>query len=92
MRKGNTIFINYQVDENIKALSIAPLLIMPLIENAFKYVSAFTDQAYNINKHFQYANRTFEMQMENTMDTPVRLSSLKSGGGLDMIILNGGCS
>ena len=64
---------NYVIDLNIanevKNFYIAPLLIMPLIENAFKYVSHYTDRNNEINISLDLNDGIFQCQIKNSLDT-----------------------
>jgi len=44
LRKENNSDITYEYDEEIKVFRVAPLLFIPIIENAFKHLSNFTDR------------------------------------------------
>jgi LytS/YehU family sensor histidine kinase len=44
LRKENNFDITYCYDEGIKIFRVAPLLLIPFIENAFKHLSNFTDR------------------------------------------------
>jgi len=43
-RKAENLIINVNIDKDLKGFSIAPLLFIAFIENAFKYVSHFEDK------------------------------------------------
>jgi two-component system LytT family sensor kinase len=66
LRKGNSVIIHYAIDENVKNFAIAPLLIIPFVENAFKYVSAFTRKPNVITIDIKYQNKLFTLRVENT--------------------------
>lgn len=68
LRKGNTVIVNYTIDESVKNFSIAPLLIIPFVENAFKYVSAFIAKPNVITLAMKYRDKTFTLFAENTTD------------------------
>ena len=66
LRKGDTVIIEYNIEENITNFVIAPLLIIPFVENAFKYVSAFTDKPNLITIDLRCQNRLFTLLVTNT--------------------------
>ena len=48
LRKDDKLLVNFQIEIEETGLMIAPLLVVVLIENAFKYVSNFTDRENRI--------------------------------------------
>ncbi len=73
--------IKYNVDGNIAGIKIAPMLLMPFVENSFKHgVRAVTDQFYiHINLKVSDDNLTFTVdnskpkQVENQSSDSIRL-------------------
>jgi len=47
IRKGEDVKINTSFDINTENYKIAPLLLMPFVENAFKHISNFTEDGLN---------------------------------------------
>jgi two-component system LytT family sensor kinase len=68
LRLGKNYCINFKADENIKGFELAPLLVIPLVENAFKHVSHFTDRSNEINIALSYNNRIFICEVINTTE------------------------
>jgi hypothetical protein len=66
IRKGNTLEMDYQCGVSVRHFSIAPLLISPLIENAFKYVSSHTDRPNKVCVGITYQDSIFELSVYNT--------------------------
>jgi len=83
LRKGSCLIIDYFVDNNTDNFLIAPLLIIPFIENAFKYVSAFNDKENKVAIKLNYQNHSFELLVENTFDENAETSS-KSHEGIGL--------
>ena len=48
LRRQNNYHICFEVEEGVRNFSIAPLLLMPFVENAFKHVSRHTDKPNSI--------------------------------------------
>jgi LytS/YehU family sensor histidine kinase len=66
LRKGNTVKLNYEVKESVKDFSIAPLLLIAFVENAFKHLSTGDENYINILMDRQ--NDTFTLRIENSKD------------------------
>jgi LytS/YehU family sensor histidine kinase len=86
LRKGTNLHTEYHVGEEVRHFSIAPLLIMPFVENAFKYVSSFPDAPNNVAVSLRCRDGLFELTVENTFDDEGFLpggsgGSRGSGGG-----------
>lgn len=84
MEKGTDIELC--VDEKLSSFYIAPLLLVPLIENAFKHISNNKDPATNkIHISLQNKNGTeFIIHVLNTYDPTIRVNHLLQSGGLGM--------
>jgi two-component system LytT family sensor kinase len=58
-------------------------LLMPLVENAFKFVSSFPDRANQVRIRLSFNNGQFHFEIGNTVDefthTPTRSASASSG-------------
>jgi sensor histidine kinase YesM len=70
LRKGPMLTVDYQSDESVAGFSIAPLLIMPLIENAFKFVSSHTDHENIVRLRLFSSGDSFHFTIFNSVDQP----------------------
>jgi sensor histidine kinase YesM len=68
LRKGNTVFSEFHVDAEVCHFSIAPLLIIPFVENAFKFVSSYTDRPNRVAVNLSCRDAFFELSVINTFD------------------------
>jgi sensor histidine kinase YesM len=66
LRKGNSFKLTYH-KEGTHTFFIAPLLIMPLVENAFKYVSSFPDKENWVWINLTYREPVFTLEVRNTV-------------------------
>jgi two-component system LytT family sensor kinase len=75
------------IDDEMPVFMIAPLLILPLVENAFKHVSTLKERGKNtvsIKVHSP-VNNTFEVDVTNTYDNTINgQKHLLQSGGLGM--------
>jgi sensor histidine kinase YesM len=56
------------------------------VENAFKYVSAYTNKENRIRLHLNYQHNIFTLEVENTTDTAILSAEDKPGGiGLENV-------
>jgi two-component system LytT family sensor kinase len=86
LRKGNTVVTHYNVTEQVQHFRIAPLLIIPFVENAYKHVSAFRDKPNKINIDLKYEDHFFEFRIENTIDKSITNTTQPYGGiGLENV-------
>jgi len=84
LRKGNAIDIRYTVSGNTCDFPLAPLLIIPFVENAFKYVSSYADRPNFVKVDLDFRDDLFELRVENTMDDDVPIPKDKSWGGIGL--------
>jgi two-component system, LytTR family, sensor kinase len=81
IRYSERLSVSIQASEEVSALSIAPLLLFPLVENSFKHgVADNLDEAW-INLHCSIDRQTFVFTLENSK-APARESNISGGIGL----------
>jgi two-component system LytT family sensor kinase len=80
LRKGNTLCTEYHVGEEVRNFSIAPLLIIPFVENAFKYVSSYADRPNQVAVYLSCRDGLFELSVENTFDDDALIPGERIGG------------
>ncbi len=78
LRKGSMLNVDYEVGTNpagaataVRDFSIAPLLLMPLVENAFKFVSSYPDRDNQVRIQLSFRHPIFHFEIGNTVDEPV---------------------
>jgi sensor histidine kinase YesM len=81
LRKGPALCTEYHVGAEVRHFSIAPLLIIPFVENAFKYVSTFTDRPNQVAVNLCSRNGLFELSVENTFDEDALFRERIGGNG-----------
>ncbi|HXP48360.1 MAG TPA: histidine kinase [Bacteroidia bacterium] len=80
LRLDENYTINFRIEENVKDFEIAPLLLIPLVENAFKHVSHFINKPNKINVTLSYSNRAFICEVSNTSEQQPD----REGGGIGL--------
>lgn len=94
IRKGQDAKIKVKLPSDneigsLNTLRIAPLLLTPFLENAFKYLSNFSEDEKNLlNIQISIVNNELIFYVENTIDLDIKVHSngLKAGGiGLENV-------
>ncbi len=80
LRKDENYSITFSADENIRGFSVAPLLLIPFVENAFKHVSHFT-KGNEIRIKLARDESHFYFSVSNTRDAKKKLDD-EGGIGL----------
>lgn len=68
LRKDETLLVNIQIGNIGPDLQIAPLLLVVLMENAFKFVSNFPDKENKICIHLSTAGKVLHSSIANTKE------------------------
>jgi two-component system, LytTR family, sensor kinase len=68
LRKADNLRINFQIEELEPGLKIAPLLLIVLIENAFKFVSNYPDKENKICIRFSTKGKVLHSSFSNTKE------------------------
>lgn len=84
-RKNSNYSISFDCKEIISDLYIAPLLIIPFVENAFKYVSHFKTQQNIIEISISSNKNTFQLKVRNTINEFVVSECKQDGVGLNNV-------
>lgn len=82
LRKNENCSIEFICSHEVKNFSIAPLLLMPLTENAFKHVSDFEDKENSIKISLHNTANKFLFEAYNTKDNLIKKETGNSGIGL----------
>jgi two-component system LytT family sensor kinase len=72
--------VDFAVEPDVKYFSIAPLLLIPMIENAFKYVSHFSDKINEIKINLGKENDLFVCSICNTIEKIPDVPVTSEGG------------
>lgn len=72
IRKGGKVKVNFDVTEGTTGFAIAPFLLIPFMENAFKHVSTFSEKDNFIQVVLTKEGSQFKASLRNTSDNLVR--------------------
>ena len=69
LRMGKRTDVNYDFTNCGEGFSIAPFILLTLVENAFKHVSVFTDRANFIRIHAGEQDNNFYLSVQNSAES-----------------------
>jgi len=83
IRKEENLIVDFKINAEQGKYKIAPLLLVILIENAFKFVSNFTDRDNKITIRLTVVNDLFTFYIGNTIEQRLGIRpSLNPRGGI----------
>lgn len=82
LRKNNNHSINFNAVNEVSGFELAPLLLLPFVENAFKHLSNFDDQPNYVNVNLYRQNGCFEFEVSNSKNNITKTSQNCYGIGL----------
>ncbi len=80
LRKDDKLVVNIDTDDIRPGLKIAPLLIVVLIENAFKFVSSSSDRENKINIRIFTKENSVYCSIFNSKEMQKHIANMTSGG------------
>ena len=84
LRQSKQYEVNVKIGEEVKGFRITPLLLVPLVENAFKHISHHHDSRNFIQVELSRLNGTFTFIVENSKDDLHRSTDPPVGGGIGL--------
>ncbi|RZL97677.1 MAG: GHKL domain-containing protein, partial [Pedobacter sp.] len=84
LRKEEVYQITFNADEELKGFSIEPLLLIPLVENAFKHISHFTSAENFIRIDMALQDDQFIFTIENSCEQGRTLPMPAEAGGIGL--------
>lgn len=82
LRKDEKYSVQFHHSPNVSGFSIEPLLLIPLVENAFKHISHDPEKVNFVKVALARSNGEFHFSVENSRDTGFR--STESAGGIGL--------
>ena len=84
--RKNRLQLHVEFPQQLNGEKIAPLLLLPFIENAFKHVSDEKEQLNQINIRLQIVEQQLELLVDNTMKEAISTSStlIKEASGIGL--------
>ncbi len=87
LRKDNNLEVNLVLNVSSNHLKIAPLMLVVLLENAFKFVSTSSDTKNSILIKIELIGNNLHTTIRNTIDTALNLRSDSESKGIGLINL-----
>jgi len=81
LRKDDRYRVQFTIDPAVQGFSIEPLLLIPLVENAFKHISHFTDRINRVSISLQMQQGALQCRIVNTKEM-IRTQQAAGGIGL----------
>jgi LytS/YehU family sensor histidine kinase len=69
LRKDEKYAVKFHCDQSVTGFSIEPLLLIPLVENAFKHVSHHNDRKNYVRVDLNRVNGSFLFEVDNSKET-----------------------
>jgi sensor histidine kinase YesM len=82
LRYGERLKVDWQVNGDPESVQVAPLLLMPLVENAFKHGISKTRSLQRLTIKLEITGRNVDFYIENTKPSGVVADSRDKGMGL----------
>ncbi len=86
LRKDEKYIIEFSTEGELREFSIAPLLFIPLVENAFKHVSHYPEGENKIDIQITAGSSGVHIQVRNTKDNRVKPTEKAGGIGLKNLV------
>ncbi|MEM9525962.1 MAG: histidine kinase [Bacteroidota bacterium] len=88
LRQDLDVDLHYQIERPQEGnLSIAPFLLLPFVENAFKHVSHGPEQNNQVSIHLTFSSQQLCLTVENTTETTTNNQHTTPGGiGLKNVV------
>jgi hypothetical protein len=83
LRRDSNYKISFNVDSNLSDVKIAPLVMIPFVENAFKHVSNHLDRDNLIDIHLTRNNGSLLFEVNNTKDS-AEIKEFQNVGGIGL--------
>jgi len=87
LRKDSNLEVNLLLNVSSNHLKIAPLMLVVLLENAFKFVSTSSDTKNSILIKIELIGNNLHTTIRNTIDTALNLRSDSESKGIGLINL-----
>ncbi|MBN8577243.1 MAG: histidine kinase [Cytophagales bacterium] len=82
LRYGSRVDVSIQVHQSLEGLYLAPLLLLPLIENSFKYGADSTVEAAWIHLDIARSDKDVTIKIENSRESSATAAPVNGRSGL----------
>ncbi len=81
LRRDDKYTVHFKCSDSVKGFSIEPLLLIPLVENAFKHVSHYNDKTNFVQVDMDRVNGSFHFRVRNSRESQ---PSTETHGGIGL--------
>jgi two-component system LytT family sensor kinase len=85
LRHGRNIDIKLKIEDTIGTIHIAPLLLIPFIENAFKHGTSHLIPHTYVDVELSQKNNQIEMRVNNSKGPSVPTNEIRKNGGIGLL-------
>jgi two-component system, LytTR family, sensor kinase len=71
-RKGKKVQVNFEQHGSLSGFQIAPFILIPFVENAFKHISNFSNGDNRVCIRIRHEGNLFKAHVENTRDSLIK--------------------
>jgi len=86
LRKDEKLIVDFEIENTFTGLTIAPLLLVVLVENAFKFVSNFSDKENKITIKIYTNQQVLHCLVSNTKEY-LQTNTANNSGGIGIVNL-----
>ncbi len=85
LRKDEKYSVQFEYTPEVKDFYIEPLLLIPIVENAFKHISHYNDKINFVKVNLSRANSIFSFTVENSKEDQRHTIGKKGGIGMNNV-------
>lgn len=80
IRQGQALDLACHIPEFVPSVQISPILLLPFVENAFKYAPTFNPSSYWVKIHLDVQDNQLHFQVENPFIQDIKTTRHQKGG------------
>lgn len=85
VRNGNSIDVHFTVEDHLPYFQVAPFVLIPFVENAFKHIGRIKPGRGKIDIQLSAENGVLQFNVKNTCDELIHETDISKGVGLQNV-------